>query len=163
MQGFKSRQYNLLCQLFWLSVCSLAFEICLFTDTSEDVGNTFQQWFRIVKHKVVGAWSDEEKEVMDVCSCINYNCGCCAHLEDKQIELNSTSKIVMVTEHLFALLKGFVWYMVWLVLLLLASLLLPYVGMFCVVVLVRCSVWLLKGHILFLLCFVKIKVWSIQK
>jgi hypothetical protein len=163
MQGFKSRQYNLLCQLFWLSVCSLAFEICLFTDTPEDVGNTFKQWFTTAKHKVVGTWSDVEKEVMGGCSCIKFDCGCCAHIEEKQIELNSTSKIVMVTERLFALLKGFMWCMVWLVLLLLASHLPPYVCMLCVVVKVACPDWLLKGRVLFLLSFVKIKVWSMQK
>jgi hypothetical protein len=107
MQGFKSRQYNLLCQLFLLFVYSLSYEICLFTDTPEDAGNTFQQWFRIVKHKVVGTWSDVEKEVLGACSCIKFDCGCCAHIEEKQIELNSTSKIVVVTEHLFAFHKGF--------------------------------------------------------
>ena len=163
IQGFKSRQYNLLCQLFWLFVCSLEFEICLFTDTPEDVGNTFQQWFRVVKHKVVGTWSDVENEVTGACSCIKFDCGCCAHVEEKSIELNSTSKIAVVTEHLFALLKGLMWCMVWLVVLLLASLLLSYVSMLFVVVTVRCSDWLLKGHVLFLLSFLKIKVWSMQK
>lgn len=163
MQGFKSRQFNLLCQHFWFFVCSLQFEIFLVTDTSEDSGNTFQQWFRTVKHEVVGTWSDVEKEVMGACSCIKFNCGCCTHLEEKQIELNSTSKIVVVTERLFALHKGFVWCMVWLVLLLLASVVLPCVSMLWVAVKVRCSDWLLKGCVLFLLSFVKIKVQLMQK
>jgi len=112
LQGFKIRQGNLLCQLLRLVVCSLAFEICLFTDIREDVANTFQQWFRIVKHKVVGTWSEVEKETMGACSCIKFDCGCCAHLEEKTIELNSTSKIVVVTERLFALLKSFMCCMV---------------------------------------------------
>jgi len=111
MEGFESRQYNLLCQLFCLFVCSLAFEMCLFTDTPEDAGNTFQQWFKTVRHKIVGTLSDVEREALDACSCINYNCGCCAHLEDKKIELNSTSKIVVVTEHLLLYIK--VLYDVW--------------------------------------------------
>lgn len=155
---FKSRQYNLLCPLFWLFVCSLAFEIYLFTDIPEDAGNTFQQWFRTGNNQVAGTWSDVE-EVLGACSCIKFDCGCCAHLEEKQIELNSTSKIVVVTEHLFALHKGFMWCGLWLVLLLLASLLLPYVSMLCVGVRVKCSDWLLKGRVLFLLSCVEIKVW----
>jgi hypothetical protein len=90
------------------SVCSLAFEICLFTDAQQDAGNIVLHWFRIVKdkfveiwntikHKFVAVWSDVKTEVMDACSCINFDCGCCAHLEEKKIELNSTSKTVVVT------------------------------------------------------------------
>ena len=97
-------------------VCSPAFEICLFTETTQDAGNKFQDWTRIVKEKFVEIWStikykffgvcgDIEKEVMRSCSCINFDCGCCAHLEEKEIELNSTSKIVMVTEHLLLYIK----------------------------------------------------------
>jgi len=92
-------------------VCSLAFEICLFTDTPEDAGNTFKQWFKTVRHNAVGTWSDVEREVLSACSCIKYDCGCCAHLEEKQIELNSTGKIVVVTEHLLVCIK--VLYDVW--------------------------------------------------
>lgn len=97
-------------------VCSLAFYICLFTETTQDAGNKFQDWLRIVKdkfleiwndmkHKFVGIGGDVEKEVMDACSCIKFDCGCCAHLEEKEIELNSTSKIVVVTEHLLLYIK----------------------------------------------------------
>jgi len=86
-------------------VCSPAFEICLFADTPEDAGNTFQQQFKTVRHKIVGTWSDVENEVLGACSCIKYDCGCCAHVEEKQIELNSTSKIVVVTEHLLLYIK----------------------------------------------------------
>ena len=92
-------------------VCSLAFEICLFTDTPQGEENTFLHWLRIVKDKlieiwnamkreVVGLWKDVEKEVTDACSCIKFDCGCCFHLGEKESELNSTSKIVVVTEHL---------------------------------------------------------------
>jgi hypothetical protein len=86
-------------------VCSLAFEICLCTDTPEDAGNTFQQWFKTTTHNAVGTWSKVERGVLDACSCIRYDCGCCAHLEEKQIELNSTSKIVVVTEPLLLCIK----------------------------------------------------------
>jgi hypothetical protein len=50
-------------------------------------------------------WSDVKTEVMDACSCIDFDCGCCAHLEEKEIELNSTSKIVVVTEHILLSIK----------------------------------------------------------
>jgi len=59
-------------------------------DTPEDAGNTFQQWFKTTTHNAVGTWSKVERGVLDACSCIRYDCGCCAHLEEKQIELNST-------------------------------------------------------------------------
>jgi phage-related protein len=97
-------------------VCSLAFEICLFTDTPQGAWNTFLHWLSIVKekivevwnyvkHKVVGMWSDVEQEVMAACHCMNFNCGCCVHILEKESELNSTSKIVMVTEHLLLYIK----------------------------------------------------------
>jgi hypothetical protein len=101
------------------SVCSLAFEICLFTDAQQDSGNVILHWFRSlkdkfvegwnnirlkfvevwnnIKHKSVELWTDVKKEVMDVCSCIRFDCGCCFHLELKEINLNNTSKIVVVT------------------------------------------------------------------
>jgi len=88
-------------------VCSLAFEICLCTDTTQGAWNTFLHWLRIVKdklvevwdtvkHKVVGMWQGVEKGVMAACNCISYNCGCCVHLEYEEIGLNFTSKIVVV-------------------------------------------------------------------
>jgi hypothetical protein len=97
-------------------VCSLAFEICLFTDTPQGEENTFLYWLRIIKdklievwnaikHTVVGMWTGIEKGVMDACSCITYNCGCCVHLGKIEGELISTSKIVMVTEHLLFYIK----------------------------------------------------------
>jgi GH24 family phage-related lysozyme (muramidase) len=55
----------------------------------------------VAKNKIDGMWNNVERKVQDACHCINYNCGCCAHLEEKEIELNSTSKTVMVTEHIF--------------------------------------------------------------
>ena len=97
-------------------VCSLAFEICLFTDAPQGEENIFMHWLRIVKdklvdiwnaikHAVVGWWKDFEKGVMDACGCVSYDCGCCAHFENKESELNSTSRIVMVTEHILLYIK----------------------------------------------------------
>jgi len=89
-------------------VCSLAFEIYVFTDTPHGAWNTFLHWLDIlkdklvetwntVKLKIVGMWHDVGKGVMAACHCIDYNCGCCVHLEYKEIVLNTTGKIVMVT------------------------------------------------------------------
>jgi hypothetical protein len=97
-------------------VCSLEFEICLFTDDPQGEENTFLHWLRIVKDKVIEIWNaikhavvrwlkDFEKGIKDACSCVNYGCGCCAHFENKESELNSTSKIVMVTENLLLYIK----------------------------------------------------------
>jgi hypothetical protein len=97
-------------------VCSLAFEICLFTDTSQSDENTFLHWLRILKDKlvevwdtikrtVVGIWRSVKKAVKDACSCIDFDCGCCAHLKKNESELNSTSKIGMVKEHLLLYIK----------------------------------------------------------
>lgn len=36
----------------------------------------------------------------DGCRCSTYTCGCCVHLEEMEIHLNSTSKIIIVKEQL---------------------------------------------------------------
>lgn len=58
-----------------------------------------------IKRKVVGLGNDIEKAVKNACSCIDFACGCCSHIAEKEIELNSTSKIVVVTEHLLLYIK----------------------------------------------------------
>jgi hypothetical protein len=97
-------------------VCSLAFEICLFTDNPQGEENAFLKWLRnlrdkiveiwnAVKHALLGMWQDVEQGVKDACSCIEFDCGCSVHLKKKKCELNSTSKIVVVTEHLLFYIK----------------------------------------------------------
>jgi hypothetical protein len=95
-----------ICCVNCCSVCSLSFQICLFTDTALSIEKTVEDDLKVVKDKALGVWNDIKK-VQGACSCINYNCGCCAHLEEREIELNSTSKIVMVTELVFCCTKIF--------------------------------------------------------
>lgn len=40
--------------------------------------------------KVTEEWNEVKRVVKDSCKCFNYNCGCCAHLEEREIHLNST-------------------------------------------------------------------------
>jgi len=103
-------------------VCALAFEICLFTDNPQGVGSMFLRWLTVVKNKlveiwnavkrtVVGLWSAVKKGVKAACACVSHNCGCCFSVEEEKVELNSASKIVVVTEHLLLYIK--VLYDVW--------------------------------------------------
>jgi hypothetical protein len=70
--------------------------MCVYFVVIQSAEEAIKDEIRNVKDKVVGEWSAVRTEAMDVCRCINYNCGCCAHLEEKDIHLNSTSKIVGV-------------------------------------------------------------------
>jgi hypothetical protein len=54
-----------------------------------------------VEKKIAEEWKEIKTAVMDACKCANYNCGCCAHLQEKEIHLNSTSKNVRVKEQIF--------------------------------------------------------------
>lgn len=59
------------------------------SDTALSIEKTVEDDLKVVKDKAPGVWNDIKK-VQGACSCINYNCGCCAHLEEREIELNST-------------------------------------------------------------------------
>lgn len=52
---------------------------------------------KIAEHKIIEEWNEIRRVAMDTCRCTNFNCGCCAHLEESEIHLNSTSKNVVIT------------------------------------------------------------------
>jgi hypothetical protein len=41
------------------------------------------------------------EDLENACECSMYTCGCCIHLEERELHLNSTSKIFRVKEQLF--------------------------------------------------------------
>jgi hypothetical protein len=68
-----------------------------------EAGREIRDDYKIVEEKLVEEWNEIRSVVMNACKCTNYNCGCCAHLEEKDIHLNSTSKTVMLMEEMFYL------------------------------------------------------------
>ncbi|PSN41052.1 hypothetical protein C0J52_24826 [Blattella germanica] len=46
--------------------------------------------FKKAETAVEDEWDKIKKVFLDACKCINYDCGCCVHLEEPEIHLNST-------------------------------------------------------------------------
>jgi hypothetical protein len=57
-----------------------------------DAGETVIDDVKMTENKVVEEWNEIKRVAMDACKCSNYDCGCCAHLEEREIHLNSTGK-----------------------------------------------------------------------
>lgn len=73
-----------------ISVCTTNAAPSKATDVLDNVGNAITNEFHYIENKTVEMWNEVTTRVLDACSCVDYNCGCCAHLEEKEIHLNST-------------------------------------------------------------------------
>jgi hypothetical protein len=67
----------------------------------QSIGEAANSELKIVENEFVESWNDVRRVAMDACKCTSYDCGCCAHLEEREIHLNSTSKTLIVTEQVF--------------------------------------------------------------
>ncbi|XP_021917219.1 uncharacterized protein LOC110828644 isoform X2 [Zootermopsis nevadensis] len=60
------------------------------SDVMQGGGEAVVDDLKIAEHKIIEEWNEIRRVAMDTCRCTNFNCGCCAHLEESEIHLNST-------------------------------------------------------------------------
>ena len=61
-------------------------------DEYHKVEHAVEDGYHKVEHAVEDEYKVVKKTYQEACACSNYNCGCCAHLEEPHIDLNATSK-----------------------------------------------------------------------